>query len=213
MSKQISLKEVERKAFRASFDDGLWDVLLGCVVLMFAIAPFLSASLGDFWSSAIFLPFWALAFLVVWLVRRRVVAPRTGFVKLGRARMARLMKFSLLMLALNVVAFALGLAAAMTFGRVSGLTTTIIFGLIVLIGFSLAAYFLNFSRLYVYGLLIGLAPLVGEWLYLNMNAPHHGFPITFGIAAGTIITVGLVVFVRLLHDNPVPVEGAPPEKA
>lgn len=213
MSKQISLKEAEQRAFRASYDDGLWDVLLGCVVLMFAVAPFLSRSLGDFWSSAVFLPFWALAFVVIWLIRRRLVAPRTGVVKFGRARRARLMKFSILMLAVNVVAFALGLAAAMTFGRVSGLTTSIVFGLIVLIAFSLAAYFLDFGRLYVYGLLFGLAPVVGEWLYVNVNAPHHGFPITFGIVAGTMILTGLVVFVRLLRDNPVPVEGAPPESA
>ena len=69
----------------------------------------------------------------------------------------------------------------------------------------------DFGRLYVYGLLIGLAPIVGEWLYLNTGAPHHGFPITFGIAAGIMILTGLFIFVRLLHDNPVPVEGAPSE--
>ena len=57
MSRQLSLKEAERKAFRTKYDDGLWDILLGCFFSMFAIAPFLSASLGDFWSSAVFVPF------------------------------------------------------------------------------------------------------------------------------------------------------------
>ena len=58
MSQQISLREAERKAFRITHNDGLWDVLLGCYALMFVIAPYLSTSLGDFWSSAVFLPFW-----------------------------------------------------------------------------------------------------------------------------------------------------------
>ena len=216
MSQQISLKEAERKAFRITYNDGLWDIFLGCFVLMFAIAPFLSPSLGDFWSSAVFLPFWGLVFLVSRLIRKYVVTPRVGVVKFGQARKTKLMKFSVVMLVINVVALILGFVAAMNFGSVSGQMTTIIFGLIILIGFSIAAYFLDFSRLYIYGLLIGLSPLVGEWLYIYGNATHHGFPITFGATAGIMILVGLALFVRLLRDNPVspvPIKGSLSEEA
>ena len=80
-------------------------------------------------------------------------------------------------------------------------------------GFSIAAYFLNFNRLYVYGLLVGFSPMVGEWLWTHGYATDHGFPITFGASAGIMILVGLAVFVRLLHDNPVPTEGIPPGEA
>jgi MFS family permease len=213
MSQQISLREAERKAFRATINDGLWDILLGCWALMFAIGPFLSPSLGDFWSSAVFLPFWGLVFLVIWLVRKYVVTPRIGSVKFGQARKTRLMKFSIVMLVINVIAFILGLAAAMNFGRAPGQIFPIIFGLIFLMPFSIAAYFLDLSRLYIYGLLVGLSPLVGEWLYISGNASHHGFPITFGTTAGIMILTGLAIFVRLLRDNPVPKEGVPSEEA
>ena len=56
--KNISIKEADRKVFRTSFDDGIVDIFISSVVLMFALAPFLSVYLGDFWSSVIFLPFW-----------------------------------------------------------------------------------------------------------------------------------------------------------
>jgi hypothetical protein len=213
MAQYISLREAERKAFRATINDGLWDILLGCWVLMFAIGPFLSPSLGDFWSSAVFLPFWGLVFLVIWLVRKYVVTPRVGSVKFGQARKTKLMKFSIVMLVMNVIAFILGLAAAMNLGRVPGQIFPIIFGLIFLIPFSIAAYFLDLSRLYIYGLLVGLSPLLGEWLYISGNASHHGFPITFGTTAGIMILAGLAIFVRLLRDNPVPKEGIPSEEA
>jgi hypothetical protein len=213
MSQHISLREAERKAFRATINDGLWDILLGCWVLMFAIGPFLSPSLGDFWSSAVFLPFWGLVFLVIWLIRKYVVTPRVGSVKFGQARKTKLMKFSIVMLVINVIAFILGLAAAMNLGRVPGQIFPIIFGLIFLMPFSIAAYFLDLSRLYIYGLLVGLSPLVGEWLYISGNASHHGFPITFGTTAGIMILAGLAIFVRLLRDNPVPKEGIPSEEA
>ncbi len=200
MPQQISLKDAERKAFRAFYNDGLWDIFLGCIFLMWAIAPYLSSRLGDFWSSAVFLPFWALVYLVI---------PRIGSVKFGRRRTAKLAKFTAVMLAINAAALILGLVAAWSFGRVPGQMIGILFGMILLAGFSIAAYFLDFSRLYIYGLLVGLSPLVGEVLWTYGYAAHHGFPITFGTAAGIMILVGLALFVRLLHDNPVPTEGLP----
>jgi len=211
VSQKISLKEAERKAFRTTFNDGLVDIFLGCFLLMFVIGLYLSDSLGDFWSSAVFLPFLALVYLAIWLIRRYVVTPRVGMVKFGQARKAKLAKFTVVMLVINVVAFILGSVAALSFGSVPGQMISILFGLILLMGFSIAAYFLDFSRLYIYGLLAGLSPLIGEWLWTHGYATHHGFPITFGTSSGIMILVGLAVFIRLLHNNPVPIEGIPSE--
>ena len=211
MSQKISLKEAERKAFRTTLNDGLVDIFLGCFLLMFVIGLYLSDSLGDFWSSAVFLPFLALVYLAIWLIRRYVVTPRVGMVKFGQARKAKLAKFTVVMLVINVVAFILGSVAALSFGSVPGQMISILFGLILLMGFSIAAYFLDFNRLYIYGLLAGLSPLIGEWLWTHGYATHHGFPITFGTSSGIMILVGLAVFIRLLHNNPVPIQGIPSE--
>jgi hypothetical protein len=213
MSQKISLKEAERKAFRMAYNDGLWDIFLGCFFLTFVIVLYLGPILGDFWSSVAQLPFWALVYLAIWLIRRYVVTPRIGAVKFGLARKVKLRKFSVVMLVINVVALILGFVAALNFGSVPGQMIGIIFGMILLLGFNIAAYFLDFNRLYVYGLLLGLSPPVGEWLWAHGYATHHGFPITFGTSAGIMILVGLAVFVRLLHDNPVPIDGIPSEEA
>ena len=84
MNDAISLKQIEKKAFKSAHSDGLWDILLGCFVLMFAVAPLLSERLGDFWSSAVFLPFWGLVYFAVRFLRTSVVAPRVGTFRLGR---------------------------------------------------------------------------------------------------------------------------------
>ena len=205
MLSPISLKDTERKVFQSTFADGLWDVFLGCSFpLQLAIGPFLSVSMGDFWSSAVFLPFWGAVYLVIWLVRKNVVAPRVGVVKFGAARKTRLKKYTAAMLVINVIAFILGIVAFLGFGSLPAGEPPITMGLILLIGFSTAAYFLDFPRLYVYGLLGALAPLVGEWLYQNMGASHHGFPIVFGTLAGVMILTGLVTFARFLQNNPLP---------
>jgi len=80
------------------------------------------------------------------------------------------------------------------------------FGLVLLICFSVAAYFLDFTHLYLYGVLIALSPVVGEWLWTHAHIPHHGYPVTFSATAAIIVIIGLVKFVRLLRAYPQPVE-------
>jgi len=204
MSQQLSLKEAERKVFLSTINDGLWDIFLGLFFLEFVIAPYLSETMGDFWSVAVFLPFWTLAYLAIRLVRKKVVEPRIGMVKFGPARVSKLKRFSWLMLVFNIVVFGLGIWAAINASQTSGQIIPYMFSLIMLSGFSLAAFLLEFNRLYVYGLLLALSPVIGEWLWNNANATHHGWPITFGAVSGIMILVGLTIFFRLLRSTSVP---------
>jgi len=204
MPQTISLKKVEAKAFKASIHDGLWDVLIGCFVLQFAVAPLLSSSLGDFWSSAVFVPFLLLVYIAVRAVRKRVVAPRAGVVKYGAARRTMLIKLNALAFVVLLVAFLLGILSALYFDVVPSWIPSAVFGAIILVLLGTAAHFLDFPHLYIYGALAALSPLAGEWLWRNMSVPHHGFPVTFGATAAIIITVGLVKFARHLRDNPIP---------
>ena len=213
MSQKISLKEAERKTFTSAYQDGLWDILIGCFILEFAIAPLLSRSLGDLKSSVVFLPFWAIVSLAIWLLRKYVVTPRVGVVKFGSWRRIRLFRFIVIILTVLVGASILGIIAAVNFATWPSWAPVACFSLIILVAFSIAAYLLDFTRLYIYGILFALSPLVGQWLYVQFKAPHHGFPITFGITAGTAILVGLVKFVHLLHDYPLPAEESPSKRA
>ena len=213
MSQPISLKAAERKVFHTVFNDGLWDIFLGCFLLIFAIAPLLSASLGDFWSSVVFLPFWGLVYLGIRLVRTYVVNPRVGRVEFGKLRKAKLVRFNLVMLIFNFLTLILGFLFARNFGRFPAQMPTMILGMLLLLAFSIGGYFLDFKRLYIYGLMVGFSPLIGEWLYTYRNASHHGFPITFTIAAGTMIVVGLALFIRFLNKFPVSINGISAENS
>lgn len=203
MSDPISLRSAERKAFQSTVNDGLWDVFIGCFFLEFALAPLLSTSMGDFWSSVIFLPFFGLMYLLIHLVRKVVVAPRIGSVVPGPPRQKKLRKLSLVLVILNLAIFILGLAAYWWFDRFSlGVLLATLLGLFTMAGFCLAAYYLDYARLYVYGSLLMIAPLVGEWLYMEHGAVHHGYPLVFGFTSLLMILVGLITFIRLLIKHP-----------
>lgn len=206
MSQQISLKEAERKVFHSTANDGLWDIFLGIFFLEFVIAPFLSESMGDFWSAAIFLPVWAVAYSVIRFLRKKVVEPRIGVVKFGPTRISKMKRFSYVMLAFNVIALGLGVWAAFSVDKASGDPIPYMFSLVLLSGFSLAAFFLDINRLYLYGLLIALAPVAGEWLWKNGYASHHGWPITFGVISGIMVLIGMSMFIRILRSAPIPNE-------
>ena len=205
MSPKISLKDAEIKAFTSVFQDGLWDIFIGCFLLQFSIAPLLSRSLGDFWSSVVFLPFYAAVFLILWLVRRHVITPRVGIVEFGAWRKTRIIRFNVLIFLVLTFALVLGILSMVQFETIPGWIHMARFSLIFLTVFCIMAYFLNFTRLYINGALVALSPLIGELLYVYLKAPHHGFPITFGISAGLIILTGLVLLIRFLQDNPIPV--------
>jgi len=213
MSQHISLKEAEQKVFVSAFADGLWDIMIGCFFLIFAIGPFLSRSLGDFWSSAVFVPFWALAYLVAWVIRKHVVRPRIGVVRFGPWRKVRLIRFLVAMLVVFTMTFALGIFSALRFGTVPGWVHVAGFSLIVLSTFSLTAAFLRFTWLYIYGALIALSPLVGEWLYRHLGVPHHGYPVAYGVSAGLPLLVGLLKLIHLLRAYPISNHGSRPEEA
>ncbi len=210
MSIPISLNTAERKAFQTSFADGLWDVFIGLFPLQFAVAPLLSESMGDFWSSVIFLPVWGAVYLLIWLTRKYVIAPRMGTVNFGKARKEKLRKFTSIMLGVNILVFIMGILTAASVTKIFdsqsiapfGGVVSLALGLILLAGASLAAVLLDWPRLYLYGLLLFAAPPVGEWLYQNHAAAHHGYPIVFGITAAVMILTGLITFVRMLKNNP-----------
>lgn len=216
MQSMFDLQSAERRAYQHKFRDGLWDVLLGCFALLFALAPILSESLGDFWSSAIFLPFWALVYLGIVIIRRKIIQPRMGTFTVSAARGARLRRFTLLMVGLNILALTLGIiqffqpadylgATQSPFGSVYS-----IMGIFFLLAFSIAGWLLNYPRFYLYGVLLLIALPAGEWLYQHAGAGHHGFPIAFGLVSLVMIVMGLVSFFRLIKEFPpvqIPVEG------
>ena len=201
MEKNINLKEIEKKTWTSYFEDGLWDVFMGCYVLMFAIAPLLSERLGDFWSSFVFLPFWAFVYLGIWLIRKYIVRPRMGVVTFGQQRKKRLLKYNIIVFVVSLVSLILGI---ISFGNIElpGEIHIIRFSIIVLTVSCLSAYFLDLRRLYFYGVLFVLSFFVGEWLYTNLNIPHHGYPVAFGTTAGIIILVGLTKFIGFLRKYP-----------
>ncbi len=202
MRQQLSLKAAERKAFRMTFQDGLWDIFLGLVVLPFAIVPqFTDLGWGDFWSSMVMLPVYLLALLGVRYLKRNITTPRVGLVKYHGERKSKIQKLTLITSGTLLLGLVFGLLLFFV-DDFSEWFFPSVFSIVAMAAFGGAAYFLDYPRLIVYGFLTGLSPLVGQVLYLNWGAMHHGFPITFGFSGVVMIAIGVYLFLRFLREYP-----------
>ena len=105
------------------------------------------------------------------------------------------------MLIINGVFLLLGIVTFLL-PIVNPLANSIWFAMMMLILFSAGGFFLDYSALYVYGLLIAVAMPIGEWLFRNAGFSHHGFPVVFGTIAGIICIKGLVKFITFVNDTP-----------
>jgi cation transport ATPase len=204
MTEKISLKDLEQGLFRDSIQDGILDIQIGLLLLMFVLPIYLSPALGDFWSSAIFLPFWFLVIFGFRAYRKKVIQPRIGTIKYGTYRKKRLMRLNIIIVIVNVIALILGVYSFFNNSALGGWAPQAMISIILLIGFSLAGYMMDTPRLYLYGVLISTAPVIGEYLYRNHGASHHGFPITFGSLSVVLVAIGLIILTRLLRKFPLP---------
>lgn len=202
MNTNNSLRDLERNMYRDSIQDGILDIQIGCMLLTFVLPIYLGPTLGDFWSSVVFLPLWLLVLFGLRAYRKKVIHPRVGKIQYGTYRKKRLKRMNIIILVINLIALILGFLSFVQFNQLPGWAHTARLSIVLLIGFSLAGYMLEIPRLYLYGVLISAALLVGEYLYKNFGFSHHGFPITFGFSSAVLVLTGLIILIRLLKKYP-----------
>jgi hypothetical protein len=201
----ISTKELERKAFRSTFQDGLWDIYLG--VLLFLVGG--GAGLArvfhfDIITINLILVLVAVAAIVGFFMGKKfITVPRLGQVKFGPERRAKIKKVTMV-LSLSAL---VGLWALVAYRFTSSIGTlpswVVPFGLFAVMSvsvFSLAAYHLDYRRAYFYGWCYALAFPVS---ILLEQFTQYGFLISYLFFSGTMIVPGVILLRRFVRDYPV----------
>jgi hypothetical protein len=206
MPDKINLKKIEIEVFTSSYEDGLMDILIGIVFSQFAIAPLLTdIGFSDLMASAIFVPLYILILIIFILLKKYITNPRMGTFKPNPKRKFKLIKLNLVLFILLLIGFLAGLIYNTSSAVVNSFYPLTFSSLVLIISF-VAGYYLNINRLFYYGILVALSPLIGELLWSKGLVSHHGFPLTFGISSAILIIFGITKFIRFCHDNPLPIE-------
>ena len=100
----LNLTDIEKKAYRSTFQDGIWDIFLGLVLLILAVGALLSnrgMPEGRQMTVLIVLQAAAVAFFIAG--KKCITVPRMGLVKFGPQRKGKIRRSHLVLLGPVVV--------------------------------------------------------------------------------------------------------------
>ena len=213
MTSDINLKDLEKKAWMSTHEDGFADIIIGMLLVFFAVMPFIDELIGRWYILIMVLCPCLFSSLLIYFGKRNITAPRIGFAKFGAERKAAQKKsVKLSVLSLIVLVTLVSLTALDKFTDVFGVTIsgfkvplTIAVGVVVLM--SVKARLLGIPRLKIYGFVIGFGIIAVEILRLIVADPWH-YMIAFGIPGVCILFYGIRMLVIFMHTYPLPSEGS-----
>jgi hypothetical protein len=207
--KYIDIKELEKNVYKRIFEDGFWDIFIGMLILGigFSWTRLFYEVFGEF-GLLIFLLIWNIvSFFIFYLGKKYITTRRMGFVKFGTKRQTRQNKLKIF-LAFNVIigliVFLLTITDLMTPIFTLGLITPLIIGILFFtVPLTIIAYFLEFSRLFLYSIIFGFTFFLSELLFPITGAPFDTV-IAFVIPGFIVVLIGLIFLIKFIRKYPKP---------
>ena len=204
MKQSIDLRALEKKAWRSVFQDGLWDIFLGLLLMAFGLSAWLDRlDLRESMRMGIYIGAEIIAMVVLFAGKRFITVPRMGMVKFGAERQKRRNIVRLLLFISVLVGLAMWfLSSSLMKADGSILSGRWFFPLVwmlnMLMVFGLGAYFLEYERLYIIGFLYALAiPLDA----VIKSVAKVDLDIYIFLTCGLIIlAMGITFLIRFLRD-------------
>lgn len=200
MSASLNLKEIEKRAFRSTYQDGMWDIYYGLVVISMAFFIYHPKTGYSWINIAMMVGSLLIAYSLFYLGKKFITIPRLGQVVFGETRKQK--KRLMILFVSIVVSFQVLLLLATAFGWKIGfsdgrlnehLLVSLIASLIVYAGMTIIIFFSDFLRGFYISFLMALAVFL--MVYFNQ--------ILFAVAIGLIIVIpGIVLLVRFLYRYP-----------
>jgi hypothetical protein len=193
--------DLERRAWRSVFQDGLMDMALG--VIFFGVGLSMTLDLAPAWAYVQLAAAMALSFVLLRVGKQRITVPRLGWVQFGpRAERRRLGAFFVPTIGVAVVVALVPLTGLMhPRPGWTPLVPALVIGVAAWAVLSLTAAAWGFSRLYVHAFILGAS-------FFALRLLDRGWPMLAGSAL--ILLIGIAHLARFLRLHPKPAPEAEP---
>ncbi|MFC2058378.1 hypothetical protein ACFLTS_01875 [Chloroflexota bacterium] len=201
MATNIDFQRIERKVWTSYFQDGLWDIFMGLLMLGLGVT-----SLTDERPAVYVIGYAiiALAVLVFSIGKRLITYPRIGRVKFGLYRKKKQRKVMIIVglcVMLGLLGFVMGSFGLTPDKGLPNEIIALIVGIVFLAVFGSMAYFMDFNRMYAYGLLIAIS--IALVFALNNSAGS----IAMCVSGSMTVLIGVLIAVRFTRKYPKVVKG------
>ena len=209
MTEKVDLRELEKKAWKSTFQDGLWDIYIGLLFMgmgLYTIPQLFG--LDDTFILIMLLMIWNFSSFALFFIGKKLVTiQRIGFVRFSKKRVMKKVKLTIFlsfMVGLNVVFLFLPFSGLNI--RLGAFTTMFMLGtLFITFPICVVAYFLQFERLYIIAVMGGLGLSISELLRPIVGSPLHS-SLTYCTIGGIIVAWGIFFLIRFLREYPLPKE-------
>ena len=204
MNQILHLKDIEKRAFRSTFEDGLWDIYLGGLLFCMGMGPGLVAfGLSNQLIMTVMIILILFLMIGFFISKRVITVPRLGLVKVGKERKLKLRKVTLLFTLSFLVGIIFFLAPALGFNRLLhffGLIPipVLAFGIMSILCFGMAAYFMDYPLFLLYGFLYAIPFPLAIFLNILFNI-RYAFLITYPAASFPMIGIGSVHLYQFMN--------------
>lgn len=199
MTENKSLEKMEKRLYLKYFQDGIWDMTIGMVLLLFGLMVLADMAyfIGAFVAALSFLPL---------LLKKKVTYPRLGFVKFRRKTVKRV---KVGVFGVGLFLFLAGLIAFAGFGwaeksaifawmreHFMWIIALIWGGALITLG-----VITQQARVYAFGALLMVSVVLADYV--------GSLGINMAVAGGLILLVGFWIMLRFIHKYPL--QETPPE--
>lgn len=207
MPENLDLQALERKAWTSYFQDGLWEIVIGTILLVSALSCALeSAGVADGTRTAIYFPLMmVLPPLILTLGKWYITLPRMGFVKFGERRMLNNMKLMIAIAAtmgLNLVVWGVSTIHPEATRGPYGLAL-VTFDVLAI--FCLIGYYMDYKGFYVIAIIVAL-PYPVTYLLEHYTPYVPNDTLTYAIPAAILVAIGASALFQFVRRYGVPTE-------
>lgn len=193
MNKKINMKEIERKAYTSYHQDGILEIAISLVILLFAVVMIGEMAWLGGMAGVLAVSFYA-------GMKKLVTVPRIGYVKFPQQRAQKIIALTVVLGLVSMVAGIFAFIQTTSSGTPEWLLFLIdnymlAIGAFVAALFLLGGYALKTNRIYAYALLSLVMFVGGHFL----SFPLYYYLTALGI---TVLSVGLAMMIRFVKKYP-----------
>lgn len=207
MNSNLNFKELEKKAFQSTYQDGLWDIYYGLIIIFLAVFMDRPDN-GYSWVNLVCMVIgFIIAYSLLKVGKKLITTPRLGSVVFGEIRKQKKRKMGIILgvlIAFQVLLLLPGIivwlnpqiainSGLLLAGKSDLLLVSSIAFLIVCTGVSIIAYFSDFIRGYY------IAVLMASAVFLMIFLDQPIYPLLLGV----LVTIpGIVLLIRFIKRYP-----------
>ncbi len=205
ITEKIDLKEIEKRTWRSTFEDGILDIYFGILILGLGVGMSISSLLPN--HADMLVPFFFIGIGLAFFLpaKKFITKPRLGVVKFGLKRKGRKLK-TLIVLSVNLIILLILYIIRFTNPELNlefpGYLDGLILGLLFITApVCFTAYFIQYPRFYLYGILVGISFFLSDLFSIFIPEPFDTL-IVFSLISSIIIIMGIMYLVKFLQKYP-----------